>query len=148
MGKSNIYTIGFTKTTAERFFDRLKQASVQTVIDVRLNNTSQLSGFAKASDLRYFVQELLGADYIHEPLLAPDQDMLDQYKKNKGDWFIYENRFLKLMADRRIEEKLSQAIFSNACLLCSEDKPHQCHRRLVCDYLNIKWGGNLRVRHL
>ncbi|RYD58831.1 MAG: DUF488 domain-containing protein [Sphingomonadales bacterium] len=148
MDKFDVSTIGFTKTTAERFFDRLKLASVKTLIDVRLNNTSQLSGFAKANDLKFFVRELVGANYVHEPLFAPNHDMLDEYKKNKGDWLVYENKFMTLMADRRIEEKISPGIFSDACLLCSEDKPHQCHRRLVCEYLNIKWGGALRVRHL
>ena len=148
MDKINVSTIGFTKTSAERFFDRLRFADVKTLIDVRLNNTSQLSGFAKAADLKFFAQKIVGATYIHEPLLAPNQVMLDEYKKNKGDWFVYENRFLSLMAERRVESRLKPNFFVDACLLCSEDKPHQCHRRLVCDYLNSRWGGALQVRHL
>jgi uncharacterized protein (DUF488 family) len=85
-----IYTIGFTQTTAERFFTRLIGARIERLLDVRLNNTSQLAGFAKAQDLPYFARELVGATYEHEPLLAPTQDILDAYKKRKGDWVVYE----------------------------------------------------------
>src|SRR5438445_8599836 len=96
-----IYTIGFTKTTAAEFFERLKRAGIQRLLDVRLNNVSQLAGFAKRDDLAYFLREICGADYRHEPLLAPTQELLDAYKKQKGDWEDYERDFLDLMAERR-----------------------------------------------
>ena len=141
-------TIGFTKTTAANFFERLKKASVKKVIDVRLHNTSQLAGFAKADDLAYFLKEICGVQYVHQPLLAPTDDILKAFKRDKGDWRIYENSFLRLMEERRIETRLKPDMFLGGCLLCSEDKPHHCHRKLVCDYLNTKWDGALKVRHL
>jgi uncharacterized protein (DUF488 family) len=148
LNKTLVSTIGFTQTTARKFFERLIKADVKRVIDVRLHNTSQLSGFAKADDLRYFLNKLGDIDYIHEPLLAPTDSMLKSYKKEKGDWDIYQGRFLSLMSDRQIEKHFRPELFTNACLLCSEAAPHQCHRRLVCDYLNEKWNGALIVRHL
>ncbi|TIT28914.1 MAG: DUF488 domain-containing protein, partial [Mesorhizobium sp.] len=95
-------TIGFTKTTAANFFDRLKKASVKKIIDVRLHNTSQLAGFAKADDLAYFLKEICGVQYVHQPILAPTDDLLKAYKRDKGDWGIYERSFLCLMEERRI----------------------------------------------
>ncbi len=141
-------TIGFTKTTAANFFERLKKANVKKVIDVRLHNTSQLAGFAKADDLAYFLKEICSVQYVHQPLLAPTDDILKAFKRDKGDWRIYENSFLRLMEERRIETRLKPDMFLGGCLLCSEDKPHHCHRKLVCDYLNTKWNGTLKVRHL
>jgi uncharacterized protein (DUF488 family) len=141
-------TIGFTRTTAENFFDRLRQAQIRKIIDVRLHNTSQLSGFAKADDLAYFLKAISGIGYLHMPLLAPTDEMLKAYKKQKGDWNLYERQFLDLMAERKIEDQIQREVLRDACLLCSEAKPHHCHRRLVCDYLNAKWGGALSVRHL
>ena len=144
----DVTTIGFTKTTAENFFRRLKSAGVKRVIDVRLHNTSQLAGFAKADDLPFFLSELCGADYVHEPLLAPTEEIMTAFKKQKGDWNVFRESFLGLMADRKIENQLKGEAFDGSCLLCSEDKPHQCHRCLVVDYLNDKWCGRLAVRHL
>jgi len=135
-----IYTIGFTQTTAERFFGRLTEARVERLLDVRLNNTSQLAGFAKAADLPYFLRELVGGTYEHEPLLAPTQDILDAYKKRKGDWSTYEQAFLALMAGRRIQDVLSPADFERrTALLCSEATADHCHRRLVAEYLAQHW---------
>ncbi|PWR23313.1 DUF488 family protein [Zavarzinia compransoris] len=144
-----VATIGFTQSSAEHFFGRLKQAGVRTVLDVRLHNTSQLAGFAKADDLAYFLNTILGIGYAHEPLLAPTEEVMQALKgAKKGDWGRQQDRFMALMAERGIETRLDPARFDGACLLCSEAAPHQCHRRLVCDYLNGKWGGRLRVRHL
>ncbi|MEW6248035.1 MAG: DUF488 domain-containing protein [Nitrospirota bacterium] len=142
-----LYTIGFTKTTAESFFTRLTKAGVKKVIDVRLNNVSQLAAFAKKDDLRYFLRAICGIEYEHRPELAPTQDMLDEYKKRRGGWERYEDRFLRLMAERRIEETVSRSAVDEACLLCSEDKPHHCHRRLVAEYLKKNW-GDLEIIHL
>jgi uncharacterized protein (DUF488 family) len=143
-----IFTIGFTQTTAEHFFTRLTDARVERLLDVRLNNTSQLAGFAKANDLPYFTRELVGASYEHEPLLAPSAEMLDAFKKQKGDWQIYEATFLALMEERRIAEVLSPASFQRrTALLCSEAGPEQCHRRLVVEYLAERW-PDVHARHL
>jgi uncharacterized protein (DUF488 family) len=142
-----VYTIGFTKTSAESFFTRLQKAGVKKVIDVRLNNVSQLAGFTKKNDLPYFPKAICGIEYAHRPELAPTQEMLDAYKKEKGQWADYEKQFLALMASRRIEQTIPRDIVDRACLLCSEDKPHHCHRRLVAQYLKDKW-GDLEVAHL
>ena len=144
----NVMTIGFTKTSAENFFGRIKAAGVKKVIDVRLHNSSQLAGFAKADDLPFFLRELCGADYAHEPLLAPTEEIMTSFKKLKGDWTVFRECFLRLMAERKIESQFRAEAFGDACLLCSEDKPHYCHRTLVCEYLNGRWGGRLSVRHL
>jgi uncharacterized protein (DUF488 family) len=143
-----IYSIGFTQTTAEHFFDRLKEAGVKRLLDVRLNNSSQLAGFAKARDLPYFLQELLGARYEHEPLLAPNQELLDKYKKEGASWESYEADFMGLMRERRIESVLRREDFETpTVLLCSEATAEQCHRRLVCEYLSEYW-PDLQAVHL
>jgi len=142
-----LFTIGFTKKTAEIFFGKLCDAGVKRVIDIRLNNVSQLAGFAKKDDLSYFLKTICAIEYVHVPELAPTQDILDGYKKNKGDWEVYEKKFMELMIKRAIENKLSRELFDNACLLCSEDKPHHCHRRLVAEYLKDKW-GNVEIEHI
>jgi uncharacterized protein (DUF488 family) len=142
-----IATIGFTKKTAEQFFGLLRAAGVVRVIDVRLNNSSQLAGFSKRDDLRYFLRELCDIDYAHLPELAPTAAMLDDYKKNGGDWATYERAFLTLMAERRIEGTVPRELVDGGCLLCSEHRPDHCHRRLVAEYLASRW-GNVDVRHL
>lgn len=135
-----LFTIGFTKTNAESFFERLKSSGAKKVIDIRLNNVSQLAGFAKMQDLRYFLKAICGIDYAHNLDLAPTQEMLDAYKKNGGAWDDYEKKFISLISTRRIEQAIRPADLDGACLLCSEDKPHHCHRRLVAEYLRDKWG--------
>ena len=142
-----IHTIGFTKTTAESFFSRLAKAGVRKVVDVRLNNVSQLAGFAKKKDLPYFLRQICNIAYEHRPELAPTKDILDGYKKARGDWVTYEESFLKLMENRRIEELIPQSAMYDVCLLCSEDKPHHCHRRLVAEYLKKRW-GHMEINHL
>lgn len=143
-----IYSIGFTKKTAEQFFGTLRKAGIRRLLDVRLNNVSQLAGFTKRDDLRYFLREICDADYVHELLLAPTQQMLDDYKKRKGTWQDYERKFRALMSEREIEKKLEQSSFTTpTVLLCSELKPDHCHRRLVLEYLAMKW-GNVTIRHL
>lgn len=144
-----IFTIGFTKTTAENFFGRLKSHNIQRLLDVRLNNRSQLAGFAKRDDLAYFLRELMGAEYEHSPLLAPSQEILDAYKKKKFmTWQEYESRFIELMRDRRIEVELDPEEFEQrTVLLCSEDTAEHCHRRLVLEYLAEHW-PNVQIVHL
>lgn len=148
MGIIEVSTIGFTQTNASDFFNLLSREKVSKVIDVRLNNVSQLAGFTKKNDLKYFLKTICEAEYFHAPDLAPTKEMLDPYKKGGGSWEIYEERFLNLMEKRRIEKLYEPAFFLNACLLCSEKTPHHCHRRLVVEYLNKKWNGRLRVSHL
>jgi len=141
-----LFTIGFTKTSAKNFFERLKASGATKLIDVRLNNVSQLAGFAKRDDLRYFVDAICGMSYEHVPELAPTQDILDEYKKNGGAWDVYEENFKHLMALRHIED-IKREKLDGGCLLCSEDKPHHCHRRLVAEYLRDKW-RDVEIVHL
>lgn len=136
-----IHTIGFTRKTAEIFFSRLQAAGVARVIDTRLHNSSQLAGFAKKDDLRYFLRAVADIDYRQEPLLAPTADILDAFKKGRMAWIDYERHFLALMRERRIETTLSREILDQGCLLCSEEQPHHCHRRLVAEYLREHWGA-------
>lgn len=143
----HLFTIGFTKKSAEAFFTKLSKAGVKRVIDVRLNNVSQLAGFAKRDDLRYFLKTICDIDYVHMPGLAPTRDILEEYKKNKGDWSVYEKRFLALLSKRKPEKTISREMFDAGCLLCSEDKPDNCHRRLVAEYLSKKW-GNVEITHI
>ena len=142
-----ILTIGFTRKSAQRFFEVLTKAGARRVVDVRLNNVSRLAGFAKKNDLAYFLNQLCHVDYVHAPELAPTKEMLDGYKKKGDSWDSYERSFLDLMAERRIEETIRPEMLEDACLLCSEDKPHQCHRRLVAEYLKDHW-GDVEIEHL
>ncbi len=142
-----IFTIGFTKKSAESFFTKLQRAGVKRLVDIRLNNVSQLAGYSKQDDLLYFTKTICNIDYVHLLDLAPTKEILDEFKKNKGDWKVYERRFLDLMKIRRIEDKVPRELLDGGCLLCSEDKPHHCHRRLVAEYLKEKW-GEVEIEHI
>ena len=143
------FTIGFSKKSADVFFEKLKQSGAKRIVDVRLNNVSQLAGFTKKKDLIYFLKEIAHMDYVHWLDMAPTKDILDEYKKNKGDWRIYENEFIKLMEQRAIERQDIQNIIHEGCLLCSEYEPDYCHRRLVIEYLKSKWSDKkVQVTHL
>jgi uncharacterized protein (DUF488 family) len=135
-----IYSIGFTQKSAGEFFDTLRSNCIERLLDVRLNNTSQLAGFAKQADLTYFLREICNCAYEHEPLLAPTQEMLDTYKKLKGSWDIYADQFMNLMRTRKIESTISRESFAQkTVLLCSEPTAERCHRRLVLEYLQTYW---------
>ena len=139
--------MGFTQKSARQFFAQLIDAGVRRVVDVRLNNVSQLAGFTKRADLEYFLQQIGQIGYVHLPELAPTQELLDRYKKRRGSWAEYETEFLQLMARRRIEEQLPPELLDGGCLLCSEPTPDRCHRRLVAEYLAGKW-GTVTIQHL
>lgn len=143
-----IYTIGFTKKDARTFFKFIKESNVKTLIDVRLNNTSQLSGFAKKEDLKFFLKELCNVNYVHMPDLTPTKHILTPYQKGDISWQEYEDKFLNLMAKRNIERIVTPDIFDDGCLLCSEHEPHFCHRRLVVEYINSHTDQKFKVKHL
>lgn len=132
-----LYTIGFTRTSAAGFFGRLQASAVRRIIDVRLNNVSQLAGFAKRDDLAYFSAEICGIGYEHRVDLAPSASMLARFR-NTGDWHAYEAEFLSLLSERGVAS-MSPETLDGACLLCSEASPHHCHRRLVAEYLRNHW---------
>ena len=143
-----IYSIGFTQKSASEFFGALKANGIERLLDVRLNNTSQLAGFAKQSDLKYFSRAICEIDYEHEPLLAPTQEILDAYKKHKGDWEVYTEAYLELIRLRKVESAISQESFRRrTVLLCSEPTAEHCHRRLALEYLQQHW-NDVVIRHL
>lgn len=142
-----VSTIGFTRKSAQRFFGLLRESGAKRIVDVRLNNGSQLAGFAKKDDLAWFARELCGVDYVHLPILAPTKELLSGYRKGEISWGDYETAFISLMKERRVEAELSREVIDAGCLLCSEDQPHNCHRRLVAEYLSGRWGG-LTIKHL
>ena len=147
MNSIKLFTIGFTRKSAEEFFETLRKAGVRRLVDVRLNNVSQLAGFTKKRDLQYFLRSLTGIAYVHEPSLAPTKDILDAYKKKRIDWSEYESQFKQLLQSRRPHEQWMSSDFDHACLLCSEPTPEHCHRRLVAEYLREQW-KDVDIRHL
>jgi uncharacterized protein (DUF488 family) len=137
-----ICSIGFASRSAEDFFSTLERAGVKKLIDVRLNNTSQLSGFTKTNDLKFFLSRILGVDYLHELRLAPTQELLDGLRKEKKGWDWYEERFRSLLEERQVHNQLQQSFFTpKSVLLCSEASPTHCHRRIVLEFLYEKWGS-------
>jgi uncharacterized protein (DUF488 family) len=147
MSKTQLYTIGFTKKNAQTFFSKIQHAGVVKLIDIRLNNVSQLAGFAKRDDLRFFLKELCNCEYLHIPNFAPTKEILDAYKKKQIDWTEYVIRFNQLIKDRKIESLITTEELNNSCFLCSEATPEQCHRRLVAEYFQDKF-GNIEIKHL
>lgn len=135
-----IYTIGFTQKTAENFFTLLKKHNIDLLIDVRLNNTSQLSGFTKFPDIQYFANELCKIEYIHDKKFSPTRELLTKYKKKEINWEEYEFQFSKHMEERNIKAHIKTNYYfykqKNICILCSESSPERCHRRLVGNYFS------------
>jgi uncharacterized protein (DUF488 family) len=142
-----LFTIGFTKKSASSFFEGLKNAGISKIIDTRLNNTSQLSGFAKQSDLKYFLAKISGIDYSHELCLAPTSEILSAYQKKQMSWADYSQRYLEILQKRQVESVIDQGSLQDSCFLCSEDKPHFCHRRLAAEYFQSHF-NNIEIIHL
>lgn len=144
----NIFTIGFTQQSAEQFFEGLRKAGVKRVLDVRINNSSQLAGFAKQADLRYFLKQLCHADYVPLLALAPTKPLLAAYRNGDMTWPAYEQAYRELLAKRRAEREVDAGLLEGGCLLCSELEPHFCHRRLAVEFLHEVGGFDLNVQHL
>lgn len=146
MGSVEIGTIGFTQKTAKKFFELLSDFGARTLIDTRLRRKSQLAGFAKYPDLEYFVQTLCAAEYVHEPLLAPTAELLDSYRHEEVAWDEYEQRYLALLDERKVQTRLDRTRFADrAVLLCTEATSKYCHRRLAVQYLSESWGPISRI---
>lgn len=145
-----LFTIGFTKKSAREFFELLKKNNIDIVVDIRLNPNSQLSGFAKGRDLEYFLKEFANIGYKQNVELAPTKEILDDYRKKIIDWAEYEKRFIELMNERKINEKIDYLFpkgVNNICLLCSEASEKQCHRRLVAEYIS-HYKNDIKIIHL
>jgi uncharacterized protein (DUF488 family) len=144
---TRIFTIGYAGKAADEFFTILKQAGIRKVIDIRLYNTSQLAGFTKREDIKYFLRTIVGSDYIHLPILAPTKKLLGDYKKGLISWEQYETEFREIITQRRIERGLIWQDMDMSCFLCSEARADKCHRRLVAEYLAKHW-RNVSIGHL
>lgn len=143
----NLYTIGFTKKSAKQFFELLKKNQVKCLIDTRLNNKSQLAGFAKKEDLEYFLDVIANIKYVYKPEFTPSDEILTKYKKGLMTWKEYEEKYLRLLEQRNILKDLDFSSFDNACFLCSEHSPQNCHRRLLAEYL-AQHNQALKIIHL
>lgn len=147
MGNDIIYTIGYTQKNAKKFFSLLATSHASKIIDIRLNNSSQLAGFTKQEDLSFFLRKILDWDYVYQPLLAPTKELLDNYKKKIISWNDYELIFHQILEERKVYEKITRGNLVNGVLLCSENLPNYCHRRLVAEYFKKKW-ENIEIKHL
>jgi len=142
-----IYTIGYTQKNAEKFFSLLSSTKASKIVDIRLNNTSQLAGFTKHDDLSFFLKKILSWKYEYQPILAPTKELLDNYKKGRISWIDYENIFIRIMEERKISERIMRESIVNSVLLCSENLPNFCHRRLVAEYFKSIW-EDIEIKHL
>ena len=147
MNRIKLFTIGFTKKNAETFFGKLEKSGIEKLLDIRLNNASQLAGFAKKDDLKYFLKKICNCSYVHELLLAPTKEILDAYKKKEISWLEYEKRFNDLLISREAHTLMSSTDLNMACLLCSEPTPEKCHRRLVAEYYKKSY-QDIEIIHL
>lgn len=143
-----LYTIGFTKKSAEKFFELLKRNDVKQLIDIRISNSSQLAGFAKGKDLAYFAQQICGISYRHIVDFAPTKDLLDRWHKQLVNWEEYVIEYTSIMKSRDIIHKYGIKQFDGACFLCSEETPENCHRRLLAEYLAKFSTEEVRIIHL
>ena len=142
-----LYTIGFTHKSAQQFFELLKTNEVVKIVDTRINHTSQLSGFAKGSDLAFFAKEVGNMGYVHQIDLAPTKELLEKYRKELISWEEYEVEYLNLLDIRKIAQKIDVETLHQNCLLCSEHTPEKCHRRLLAEYLQQRF-QDIEIHHL
>jgi uncharacterized protein (DUF488 family) len=143
----NLFTIGFTKKNAKEFFGLIKKNGINLLVDVRLNNQSQLAGFTKRNDLMYFLETICSCSYIHKLLWAPNEQILKDYKKKIITWADYDKKYISLLDSRNIAQDFNPEIYNNSCLLCSEPEPSQCHRRLLAEFFQKK-NPNIVIKHL
>lgn len=143
-----LYTIGFTKKSAEHFFNLLRDNNVKQLVDVRISNSSQLAGFAKGKDLEFFVREICHIPYKHVADFAPSKELLDRWHKQDVTWEEYERIYIQLLNDRNIIRNYGIKAFDGSCFLCSEDTPEQCHRRLLAEYLKKHSTEQVKIIHL
>lgn len=146
----NIYTIGFAQKSAKKFFELLQVNNIDCLIDIRLNNISQLAGFTKGKDLEYFLNKILSIKYFYNIDFAPTKEILDNYKKKNITWAEYEKLYKQLIEKRQVEilfKKIINDNYNNICLLCSEPEPQQCHRILLANYLKQHF-EDVQIKHI
>jgi len=144
-----VFTIGFTKKTAREFFSLINKNNIDFLIDVRLNNKTQLAGFTKGDDLCFFLNELCNCEYKHCDNLAPTKELLNAYQEKKIDWDKYEKQYKTLINERGNIDSFFEdcAKYNNIALLCSEPTENHCHRRLLAELI-CKSYPNLVVKHI
>lgn len=143
----NLFTIGFTKKNAKEFFGLIRQNNISLLVDVRLNNQSQLAGFTKKNDLMYFLEAICNCSYVHKPLWAPNDQILKDYKNKAITWNDYDKKYISLLESRNVIQDFDTEVYNNSCLLCSEPEPTQCHRRLLAEFFQRKY-PNVTIKHL
>ena len=142
-----LYTMGYTQKTAEKLFNLLSEHEIKRLMDIRLHNNTQLAGFTKQNNFKYFIERLSDIEYRHIPLMAPSKDIFDDYMKNGLEWEGYELRFKRLIDQRKIEQLINEDEIDGACMLCCEPEATNCHRRLVAEYLQ-NYFKNIEIIHL
>lgn len=142
-----LFTIGFTQKSAKSFFNILRENRVERIIDIRLNNISQLAGFTKYDDLSFFLDSIANIGYLYMPILAPKAELLKKYKNKEITWNDYENEYLLTLKERNVLNIIDVKSLQNACLLCSEPTPEKCHRRLLAEYIRDNLQG-IEIIHL
>lgn len=145
---TTIYTIGFTKKSAEQFFNLLRKNQVKQLVDVRISNCSQLAGFAKGKDLEFFTKEICHIPYRLITDFAPTKDLLDKWHKQEVTWEEYEHIYTNMLKERNILHKYGIKPFDGSCFLCSEETPDYCHRRLLAEYLKAHSVEEVKITHL
>lgn len=143
-----LYTIGFTKKSAEQFFNLLRDNHVRQLVDIRISNGSQLAGFAKGKDLEFFLKEICHIPYKHITNFAPTKELLDLWRQKKVTWKEYEDIYTTILKERDILRKYGVKPFDGSCFLCSEETPEQCHRRLLTEYMKKYSTEDVRIVHL
>jgi uncharacterized protein (DUF488 family) len=130
----NIYTIGYTPKTAEQFFELIKKNNIKLLLDIRLNNKSQIAGFTKRENLPYFLWELCQCKYEHCLEFTPNEEM---YNEKKISWERYTRDYIILIESRGTYKNFIDrfADYENICLLCSESTPDRYHRRLLAEMI-------------
>lgn len=142
-----LFTIGFTGKSAEKFFNLLLNSGIKKIVDTRINNVSQLAGFAKGSDLKFFAQEIGHINYEHNIDFAPTKELLSKYRDKLITWEEYETEYLNLLDIRKIIQKINLESLHENCFLCSEHTPEKCHRRLLAEYIkHVK--NDIEIIHL
>jgi uncharacterized protein (DUF488 family) len=145
-----IYTLGFIKKTAEEFFTLIKENKIELLLDIRTNKQTQLPGLTKGRDLEFFLNEICHCQYVYEPLFTPTKQLVEDYLEGKVTWSEYEEIFNETMEERKIEQIFQEKYmhFNRICLLCNEQDPRNCHRRLVAERLQDKLQSEVEIIHI
>ncbi len=141
-----LFTIGFSQKSAEEFFKILKANNIIRLIDIRLNNKSQLAGFTNVKHFAYFLK-IHDIEYLHRPDMAPSKELLNGYKDKSIPWREYEVLYNEILVKRNIIENIEWDIFENSVLLCAEPTADKCHRRLLAEYL-AQHNNEIKIKHI